>query len=103
MNKGNHSEPHWYVDKDLIDNNLMVGQGVGHTSEEWDYQEFPQRYPIRFRMLDGDGEVYFEGRMSKCTLYGPEWIVFSPLDDLGKAYGCTDLQYKEDNSPWQGL
>lgn len=41
----------------------------------------------KFRMLDDDGVVYCYGEASND-------VDFEPLDDLGEAYGCTDIQYK---------
>jgi hypothetical protein len=41
-----------------------------------------------FRLLDGDGELYFEGlsQHNDC---------FEPLDTLTDDYGCTEIQYKD--------
>jgi hypothetical protein len=57
----------------------------------------------RFRVLDADGYVYFEGK----SWVGPdydgndEWV---PLDAVGEDYGATDLQYwkpgKGGGWPW---
>ena len=46
----------------------------------------------RFRMLDDDGEIYYEG-----FLVGDE---FTPLDDFGEPNaGCTSIQVQE-NGAW---
>ena len=41
----------------------------------------------RFRCLDDDGTSYFWGVCSDDSS-------FAPLDCLGVAYGCTEIQYK---------
>lgn len=41
----------------------------------------------RFRCLDDDGTSYFWGVCSNDSS-------FAPLDCLGVAYGCTEIQYK---------
>lgn len=43
--------------------------------------------PYRFKVLDDDGTVYFWGVCSDDSS-------FEPLDDVGAAYGCTEIQYK---------
>jgi hypothetical protein len=50
----------------------------------------------RFRCRNDDEVVYFEGRI----LIGSEEdmdgeLLFAPLWDLGEAYGCTEIQYRE--------
>ena len=56
------------------------------------------KLPYKFRLLDDDGEVYFEGQsndsLSECA--------FIPLDEIGNGYGCTDVQYFEDGK-WVSL
>ncbi len=51
----------------------------------------------KFRMLDDDGIPYCVGRIVFLVPEGEresEWE-FLPLHDLGEAYGCTDIQYRE--------
>ena len=53
----------------------------------------------KFRCLDDDGNVYFNGY---CSSDGTDGITddleteaFAPLDDFGEGmYGCTEIQYK---------
>jgi hypothetical protein len=46
----------------------------------------------KFRMLDDDGEVYYEGR-----IVGGDYMGFEPLDDFGMPNaGCTEIQYQSD-------
>lgn len=44
----------------------------------------------RFRLLDDDGEVYAYGKASKET--------FAPLDAYMYEYGCTEIQYKDEET-----
>lgn len=50
----------------------------------------------RFRILDDDDEVYYEGRiiLAASAMNGEE--MFGPLDDFGAPNaGCTSIQYWE--------
>ncbi len=50
----------------------------------------------KFRMLDGDREIYYYGK-SSCN------SSFAPLDDFGMGNsGCTEIQYYE-NGKWKTL
>lgn len=51
-------------------------------------QEIPNRFKFKFRPLDADGNIYFEGVASRNDS-------FEPLDFFGTEFGCTDLQYFE--------
>lgn len=50
----------------------------------------------KFRLRDDDNIVYFEGRIivADPDEHGGE-IMFAPLEDLGRAYGAVDIQYRE--------
>ncbi len=52
----------------------------------------------RFRMLDDDGTVYFEGRILIPGETGEDSdagdMHSAPLWDLGEAYGCVTIQYR---------
>jgi hypothetical protein len=50
--------------------------------------EISNKFKYKFRLLDGDRNVYFEGLASKNDS-------FEPLDFLGSEFACTDLQYFE--------
>jgi hypothetical protein len=53
----------------------------------------------RFRLLDGDGKVYYEGRSDDCD----SQQAFEPLDDFGVGFaGCTEIRYFA-NGSWQAL
>lgn len=45
-----------------------------------------KEYPCKFRLLDGDGEVYYYGISKE--------VSFAPLDEFGKPFaGCTSIEY----------
>ena len=79
----------WIIDKDLLaEPGATPGtnaNAVGKSSHGYNGQELPHR----FRLLDGDNEVYYEGRSSDSSS-------FAPLDDFGEGNaGCTTIQYWE--------
>jgi hypothetical protein len=51
----------------------------------------------KFRMLDGDGIPYFEGRIlipgDSDSGDGSGDVHEAPMWDLGEAYGCAEIQY----------
>lgn len=55
----------------------------------------------KFRMLDDDGDVYFEGLSDDCD----SAEAFAPLDDYGQpGFGCTEIQYWSDTrNSWETL
>ena len=51
----------------------------------------------KFRLLDDDGEIYFYGKSGNSSC-------FNPLDRFGSAFGCTDLQYyNEETKKYESL
>jgi hypothetical protein len=51
----------------------------------------------KFRMKDGDGNVYYYGRSGDDSDFGP-------LDDFGTPNaGCTDIEYLNEKGYWEGL
>jgi hypothetical protein len=50
--------------------------------------ENSNKFRHKFRLLDGDKNIYFEGLAIRNDS-------FEPLDFLGSEYGCTDIQYFE--------
>lgn len=54
--------------------------------------------PFKFRMLDGDGNAYFYGYNKTNN----DNEAFGPLDDYGVAFGCTEIQYRNDGK-WETL
>lgn len=49
-----------------------------------------QEHQFHFRLFDDDRVMYFEGFSKK------KWD-FQPLDDFGISYGCTEIQYWNNN------
>ncbi len=81
------------IDKDLIDD----GEMVGHW---WSMRKMTkERCNVickhKFRLLDDDDIVYFEGRSSDSSS-------FAALDWSMGQYGCTDIQYLE-GKKWVSL
>jgi len=59
--------------------------------------------PVAFRLLDDDGCVYFAGCLERSDFESADGeTAFEPLDGFGAAYGCTELQYKQ-NGYWKTL
>jgi hypothetical protein len=55
----------------------------------------------KFRIKDGDGEVYYEGVMVVTDDDGEE-TEFRPLDDFGKPNaGATDIEYQRLDGTWE--
>jgi len=56
-----------------------------------------------FRMLDDDGNLYYEGRLLGDPAAGVSG--FEPLDDFGAPNaGCTSIQYRNaDTGKWETL
>lgn len=76
----------WIVTKDHIDdgaNNKLFGPRNADPCLKSE--------PSRFSLYDDDGECYFEG-----MLYG-DYSGFEPLDDLGAAWGCTEIRLNRES------
>ncbi len=90
----------WKITKNIIDE----GEEQCPLFQSHDYREdvFAHQPTTKFRLLDDDGEVYFIGLITDECLNGPEDRAFSPLDELGRGYGCTEMQYRN-NGQWETL
>lgn len=75
----------WTITKDIINDGECTGETSGNV----------EKCKFKFRLLDDDEEVYFEGLSGNSSS-------FSPLDGFGVAFGCTDIQYFE-NGKWESL
>jgi len=85
----------WIITQDLI---AEEGEEscVGFCSYNFPSDLDPATLPYEFRLVDGDGGVYYHGRSSDSSSFGP-------LDDFGTGWaGCTEIQYLE-NGHWQPL
>lgn len=70
-----------YIDPLLLDD-FPIEFIKNHNAEN------SKNYKHKFRLLDGDRNIYFEGLATRNDS-------FEPLDFLGSEYGCTDIQYLE--------
>ena len=93
----------WIIDKDLIaepdakpgtyENAVGI---IGPRSYRGDGSELKHR----FRMLDSDGNVYYEGRCDTCD----DDNALGPLDDFGEPNaGAATIQYFVDGKGWESL
>ena len=69
----------WIIEKDFI----AEGKLIGIKSHRFNPSN---NLSYKFKLLDGDGEIYFEGVSDDLN--------FDPLDDFGVGYCCTEIQYK---------
>jgi Ca2+-binding EF-hand superfamily protein len=84
----------WTITNDLID----AGEKVGMSSCNFNEAEIA-KIKHRFRLLDGDGEIYYEGLSDNCE----SQRAFAPLDDFARGYaGCTEIHYLV-NGAWRQL
>lgn len=86
----------WLITKDLSgETPEVVGVcGPGSATDE-EISRLKSGEGHTFRILDGDQEMYFQGRSSECD--------FSPLDDYGEpSHGATTIQYL-DKGVWATL
>lgn len=84
----------WIITNDLLDQ----GKNVDIRSRDFD-EDTKNGLIHRFRLLDGDDEVYYEGLSDDCD----SGKAFAPLDDFGEGYaGCTEIQYLQ-NGIWMTL
>ena len=84
----------WTITNDLID----AGEKVGTSSCNFNETKITE-IKHRFRLLDGDVEIYYEGLSDNRESQG----AFAPLDDFGSGYaGCTEIQYLV-NGAWRQL
>ena len=84
----------WIITTDRIDN----GEKAGTSSRNYN-EANAALLRHRFRLLDDDGEIYYEGMSDDCG----SQRAFAPLDDFGKGYaGCTEIHYFTDGV-WQQL
>jgi hypothetical protein len=77
----------WTITRDYIEEGKCVG------TSSCDFQQAKlATLAHRFRMLDADGEVYFEGVSNDASTQR----AFAPLDDFGQSYaGCVSIEYLE--------
>jgi hypothetical protein len=84
----------WKIDRDYIEDGAARGvEGPGGLDASIDLST-----GVRFRMLDGDGEVYYGG------VIAGDYCGFEPLDDYGMPNaGATSIEYRDDAGQWKEL
>lgn len=84
----------WIITNDILEN----GKNVDIRSCDYDVS-MKDEMIYRFRLLDVDGEVYYEGLSDDCDSQN----AFAPLDDFGEGHaGCTEIQYQQ-SGIWKTL
>lgn len=90
----------WISTIDRIGGNRAgYAKGKGKLAPE-QAAAYAEPLTTKFRLLDDDGEIYFEGLCGDLNTDADN--AFDPLDCLGVDYGCTTLQYLE-NGEWETL
>jgi hypothetical protein len=75
----------WIITHDILED----GKNVDVCSCNYD-ESVKDKLIHRFRLLGGDGEVYYEGLSDDCDSKN----AFAPLDNFGEGNaGCTEIQY----------
>jgi len=76
----------WIITHDILEHSKKI------DIRSCDYDEsLKENLIYRFRLLDGDSEVYYEGLSDDCD----SGNAFAPLDDFGEGNaGCTEIQYQ---------
>lgn len=83
----------------VVTNDLFEGKKVNVMSSDFDSEVWATRPHFKFRMLDDDGEVYYEGESDDSD----SEEAFAPLDDYGMPnVGCTSIQFWE-KGKWETL
>lgn len=94
----------WIIDNDLINDYVEeppINQEGTHSSD-YDPIIFMQMDRVQWRVKDDDGEIYYEGRMTKERLEDSEDRAFGPLDFAIANAGATSMEYLE-NGEWVQL
>lgn len=107
----------WAVDRDYIDLTDMgipLRTGYGQTADE----NNPDAYdvtirtdlraadvidPVRFRILDDDGEVYYGGAVSRSWLDDARDPAYAILKWAEADAGATDFQVRDADGNWETI
>lgn len=89
----------WKITRNMIDG--REANCKKHLSKDWSEEEVKKvRKLYKFRLSDDDREIYFYGVSTDCC----SEAAFRPLDELGRpGYGCTNIEYKNENGSWELL
>lgn len=98
----------WIITRDLLsekygDGPVNVGvQGPRNSPFPGDHFSRKSIRFKKFRLLDDDGEVYYEGLIDRLD-HDDDDCLFGPLDDFGGPNdGCSTIQYKNGRK-WETL
>jgi hypothetical protein len=88
----------WVITRDVLfeENALILAKSEAGTKSK-DFKPADKVF-FEFRLLDGDGVVYYHGLSDSCD----DDKAFDPLDYYGPHSGCTEIQYKV-NGQWETL
>jgi|10_taG_2_1085330.scaffolds.fasta_scaffold54968_3 hypothetical protein len=79
------------ITKDHISDTTPASVEKNQSNEN----EIKKDFPYKFRLYDGDGELYFEG-------FSIDNSSFDPQDHFSESYGVTTIKYFE-NGEWVEL
>jgi hypothetical protein len=89
----------WKIDRDHIAN-ADEEKEVGRTSLSWKPEMATHPETVRFRLKDGDGEVYYGGFLLEAE--DGESAGYELLKWGEYFAGCSDLDTKDANGEWKG-
>ena len=96
----------WIFTSNIVDSVFPNHPAKLFRSAKFNKEDFALLPTIKFRLLDGDGEVYFEGLMDKIQYNEEDGIngPFEPLDMFLYSYGCTEIQFfNTETNKWETL
>lgn len=87
----------WVIDHDFL-SDVQPSSDVGTMGPMKARPELLDGECETFRLLDDDGNIYYEGRIAG------EYDGFEPLDDFGMPNaGCVTIQYLSKDGDWEVL
>lgn len=97
----------WVITEDHLDSGFphsRVGTGREDINQpiQSNLKESIVTDPIKIKLFDDDGELYYEGIISREWFNKDELYCFDPLHFAANDAGCTYMQY-EDNGQWNTL
>jgi hypothetical protein len=90
----------WIIDKDHIKD--QYSNREGRASRDYEEEVFLTLELVKWRVKDDDGDIYYEGRMTKERLEDSEDRSFGPLDFAMADAGATTMEYFQDGK-WEQL
>ena len=90
----------WVISRNIIDGPAGELASGPRNAANGDIARLRAGEGLAFRLRDGDGELYFEGRY----LGDQSEDLFGPLDDYGMpGYGCTAIEYQGADGGWESI